>query len=215
MLRRRFLVFGEKIESLESVTERYIPVCIAMLRIPTGRRNEYEERYIVVDGKLNALTLHGRVKRGEAMGSRRARLGDIERKLLAEMSGRKTTEIESIARKNGIPETAAFNAIDRLEGAGVIAIEGNKVVVPDRSRLLSHGRPELVGRVVGAEDVSGKKVQQKDVSNALGLAFPLAAVSSMQMAYMPFYEINLRMHDLVRVFRIDAIFGKELDIGTF
>ncbi len=215
ILKRRFLVFGGRVEALESITEKFIPICIAMLRIPTGRRNEFEERYAIIDGKLNILALADGIRRGESMANRKARLSGTERRLLAAISGRKTSDIEDVARKNGISEAAAFKAIDRLEDYNIISIKGNMIRVPDRRRLLLHRKPELVDRAIDSGDIVGEHLQQKEISDAIRMAFPLAEVASVRKAYIPFYEINLRQGDRIRVFRIDALFGKEMDPGVF
>lgn len=215
LLKRRFLVFGGRVEALESIREKFIPICIAMLRIPTGRRNEFEERYVIIDGKLNALALTDGIRRGEAISNRKARLNDTEKKLLAAISGRKASDIEDIARKSGLSEAAAFKAIDRLEDYNIISIKGNTIKIPDRRRLLLHGKPELVDRVIDSCDIVGERLLQKGISDAISTAFPLAEIASVRKAFIPFYEINLRQGDRVRVFRIDALFGKELDPGIF
>ncbi len=213
LLRKRFLLFGGAVEAVESVEERYLPAYVAMLRIPTRRRNEFEERYAVVDGHMALLLLDGRVRSGGAAAPRAVRLSAAERRLLASLSGRRTSEVERVARSNGIDEGAAFKALSRFEDAGLVSIYNDRIAVPDRRRALMVKRPDLLPCAVDSAMVMERHGKSDDARAALALAFPSAEVVEVREAYLPFYEITTRMGDRVRVFRIDALFGKELGPG--
>ncbi len=211
-LKKKFLIFGDATESLENMSEKYIPMHLAKLRVPTGRRNEFEERSLLIDGKLQAVMLSGKVERADALTGAKVKLSPTERKLLPILNGRRTSDIEKMARENGVSEGTAFKAIDRLEDYKLISINGDRIRTPDRRNMLMSGSPDLSDRAISDSDIAGgASSARRSAEQAIALAFPNAVISDLQEVYLPFYEITLRKGDKVRVFRIDAVFGKELD----
>ncbi len=212
ILRKKFLVFGEQVEELESVSERYMPICAVKLMLPTGKKNEFEDHYAFVDGRHNAISLDGSVHKAGVLPSVRGKLSDVDRKILAVIGGKGTGEIESMARFIGITEGDAFKAIDRLEDKGLITIDRNRIRVQDRRQMLARRGPEFLDRVIASADIYGAAAPAKEIRDIISLAFPSATITETIPCYLPFFEITLRMRDRVRVFRIDALFGKEIDL---
>ncbi len=62
MARRRFVLFGEATESVDSVKQQYLPVGMCTMRLPTHWKGEYLEYYVFVTGNGDLLSVNNKVR---------------------------------------------------------------------------------------------------------------------------------------------------------
>jgi hypothetical protein len=51
IVRRRFIFFGKVEERIDSITLQYLPLALCVIRVPTGRRNEYDEHTCLLNSR--------------------------------------------------------------------------------------------------------------------------------------------------------------------
>jgi hypothetical protein len=60
--RKRFIFIGSAEENIDSVALEYLPLGLCVIRVPTGRKNEYDERVCLLNSKYEFTLINKRMK---------------------------------------------------------------------------------------------------------------------------------------------------------
>lgn len=211
MMKRRFVVFGSNTEVLDKLAMKYMPLVELKLRMPTGKRNEYYEAYLFVAGKYLVRFGAGVELREHGIG-RFVKWDRGEVSVLGALRRRKRMTFDRLEDETGITRKELSKAVVKLAKSGMAKDNGEYVAAVDFGSFLSESMPEL-GSVGTEEAVFEPKKEPTPKKTARDVAkqlFPDASVVEAHGIYLPFYEAILRNGPKLRIFRIDAIFGKEM-----
>ena len=213
VMKKRFGLFGRPKENLDSLKEHYARLFLCRIRTPTRNREEFEESFLLVDPKLNFVTMAGSVAVTGGAG-KQIRLGDADRQVLAAMANGKAMDRNDLSSLTGIERGRLSRILYKLEKAGFIDWDSSgRAAIVDRRRFLSQNPPQTTDKRVGADEVEeggGPRKMAEGVKAFVEGAFPGAMVLGIDEVFLPVYRITLRHGNRIRLFAVDAVFGKQV-----
>lgn len=156
MTQRRFIMFGDATEKVDSVDLEYLPVGLCSLRLPTLRKNEYLEFHALINDRCELIKLDEGIKFLQLEGSEKS----FEHKYIAYL--RKDSiplDKADAARKeviaSGISEKKARDCLSKFF-PGSILMEFQTVHLPVYRITL---RKENKVRVFMLDGIYGQKIE--------------------------------------------------------
>lgn len=212
MLRRRFGLFGSPKEVVESVVKRYVELAVCCVRLPTGRRKEFDEYYLVIDSGLNFFRIGNRIDVLKSQATRPFKITAAGLALLYAISKNGKADLKEAAEISGLGARKAQSELDRLARSGLVHSESGRFRIADRREALCDAAPKRVRLEVDSDSIEGSDELREGEARQFVLAsFPGCSIISIDKVYMPLYRITLRRGNRVRLFSMDAVTGGRLD----
>lgn len=213
--KKMFGIFGRQVETVDQIKLAYLPMRFCRIRIPAGKKREFDEYTMMVDRNSNVVQL----SKDKSISIIRAKvapakLGKLESEVLDYVRGSKSSSISDMG-EDGIAKVAAIRkAVDRLSEKGLITVKGESIRAASFANLLSKGSPATEEVTVRQDQVSGSAKSLADAKLLLGSMYPSASIVESSEVFLPVYEITLKHGNRVRVYNIDGVFGKELKVRS-
>ncbi len=209
---KRFLVFGGAVERIDSISRNYLCMVLCKVRVPTRRSGTYEERYALIDSKMNAVGIGKRISTSWFGGEKPLRLTANERKVLKELNTGSSLAFDKIVRLTGMEDTQVSRSLSRLERTG-LADRRKDRFSPSRAKAgLAASAPAVSEQIADTDSIVGFPSKfAKAAKDRVSMLFPDSVVVSADLVYLPFYRITLRKGNRVKVASIDAVLGRPLD----
>lgn len=212
--RKMFLLFGNKIENIDEIKRQFKKLLLARLRVPTGKKAEYREGYLILDNRLNLA----RSKIGFAFYKSPVRkpikLNEEQLKMLSIINARPGSTLGLISKLTGSDFNLIERNLNRFEDSGILIRTKDRYKLANNIGYLSESPPNLVTKDIAQEQDETRKEKARNQQAARLLIenlFPNSILLELSEIYMPFYQITIRNKEKVRVFNLDAIFGKPIE----
>ncbi len=212
LVRKQYLLFGKE-ESVDSVELRYFQVVACKLRVPTYRKNEYVEGFVMLKGNEFVAADGGRGISFERPAGRAgpAKLDETDMKVFMAIAQKKRANRERLVLSAGSTRQKAAASIRKLERAGLVESRKGLYYTVDNAMRLQDSLLGAEKSMVDAESVVNRdEGMAKGAVRLLKVLYPGGDVLSHTDMYIPMYEITLRRGNRVRLFRIDGVYGKKL-----
>jgi uncharacterized protein len=154
--RRRFVLFGAIDERIDPIELQYMRLGLCVVRVPTGRRNEYDEYSCLLNSRYE------------------------------------------------------FTLIDK--GMKFLTVSKNEKNRTCHRRYVLKEDLRLDQADIPKESVIDGNVNKKRAATSIGRAFPNSVMTSFRTVYSPVYRMTLRRGSKVRVFTIDGMRGRNIEI---
>ncbi len=210
-VKKRFMLFGKPVEEVDRITKKFIEVALLGIRIPMKREGEYEERHLMLDGRLRSVSLSGRISFAARRINRKTALSNGDREILSFLAAKRRASASAIQKYVGKDPLHVDNSLGRLSAAGLIRLKNDFATIVDNSDILADRPPALVTEMHGKEDIISSESGDRDVRDYVSLMFHGSTIISLEWIYIPVYEIRLRHGNRIRVFTIDAVYGGKID----
>jgi hypothetical protein len=208
--RKKFILFGGAAEDVDRVSERFIYIALVQIRMPTGQKDEFEERYIMIDSRLRPVRLERKISFVHGSVDPKVKMSQIDREILSFVASMKKTNFDSIQRRIDRDPLQIDDSLNRLSSAGLMKLKnGNASIVTNR-KLLIDKAPEYDEETHDKESVLKAGIEERAIRDYVSLLFPGSFIISLTGVYLPAYEIRLRHGNKVRIFTIDALYGARL-----
>lgn len=211
--KKLFLLIGPKVEVVDSLEQVYVQSSLCLVMVPTGKKNEYIEHYILLKGdeivKAKKQISFIRPRAGKPI-----KLSDNERAFLTALSseGGLSLPLWEAAERASMSQEAAARCARRLKRANLVK-EGNGNYSTENYKWhLLFSKPSTIRVKIDSKKVLNYS-PKPPISTVWLLAdiFPDCKSSIVGSVYVPVYKITLRRKGKVRVFFIDGIYGKGLN----
>ncbi len=215
LAKKQFMFFGKPTESVESVKEKYLPLVLLEVRIPTGKRNEYAESKALISSKSSFVKL-GKNEILQMNSPRVATLSDDDIDLLEFVRKKRNTEFADIAKHLEISSALATSRVRKLEKGSLLAVKNNTVSAVNYEKMLNENNLNVVQKSarIGSAELACTPPDKKEARKLFRYIFPTAQITAAKIIYVPYNEITLRSKNRVRIFAIDSVFGKEININA-
>ncbi len=208
--KKRFVLFGKAVEEVDRITPKFMGVALLGIRIPTKRDGEYEERYLVLDGRLRSVSFNGRVSFIEGRAGQKTRLSKGDMEILSFVGTKRKTTSPAIQKSLGKDPLYVDNSLGRLSSAGLIRLKNDVATIVDNSRALIDSAPPLRAETQDKDSIISNEFNERVIRDYESTIFPGSVITSLKWIYLPVYEIRLRHGNKVRIFTIDAVYGGRL-----
>jgi len=216
LVRKQYLLFGKE-ESVDSVELRYFQATECKLRVPTYRKNEYVEGYVILRGDAFVHMREGEgisfeKPAGGGRYGRTGRLDETDMKVFLELAHKRKADRERLAAASGASRQKTAGSIRRLERAGLIeARKGSYYMIDNASHLRETPITVEKSKIDADSIVNYDRDMSKGAQKLLMALYPGSEILSRTDICVPMYEITLRRGNRVRLFRIDGLYGKSLE----
>lgn len=208
LLKKKFGLFGDAVESVDSIKPRYIQLAACDIRVPTRKKNEFREHSLLVMG--NRLVTFGKGIEFNALGIEKpARLTPADLAVLGAIARRGRADLPQI--EDDLGESNLSRAVSKLQRSGHIREDKGRYSIPDYSRHTQKLEGEQTQMQVPESSVVN--YDRNCLKNAELLSaniFPGSRPIRISETYLPIYEITLRHGSRVRVFIFDALYLKDI-----
>jgi hypothetical protein len=205
--RKAFGILGKRTETVDSIAKRYLPALLCRIRVPTGRKREFEEHSVLLGEERSMITLDGRTT-VHRLGITPTKLSADEESMLRLIKSKRGIGKKELASA-GLLKKGSAAAIRKLSSKKIIRTDGGVITSPDYSRYYLKEPPELGGKEPGVQ-TDGEPPTRKDAELLLKNTYPTCSILGCAPVLLPLYVIILRKGDKVRVFSLDGMHGKEL-----
>ncbi len=207
--KRRFGVFGRRIESPEKVEQKYMATALCTIRIPTGKKREFDERSIVVGVGSCIVSLDKKVGVKKLLMAA-ARLSPLEETLLKRIKSKRGIKKETLIKEGLLKKGSAAAIIRKLSERKVIMVKDDKLYSKDYSGFFLREIPDMAESKAHMEQIEGEPPKKDESEMFLKNLFPTCSLLEFSNLFVPIYEITLRNKNKVRVLRIDGMNGREI-----
>jgi hypothetical protein len=211
MARHQFGLFGKVVERPESVKLTYVAVGLCKIRSPTRRHHEFEENSIIMDRDFRVV----RISKGinfEGIGDipKPVKLNAVETRVLEEMRFRRKADIKRLEGYGFADQPELARVLSRLAKRKLITMHGENIYANNYGKYLMRDSPELEDVYVPERQIDRESLSKDEAEMYISNLYPNAGLVGFSTIYIPVYEIVLRNNNRVRIFRVDGIYGKEL-----
>ncbi len=209
--KKEFLLFGKTVESIDSINRKFISVVLVGIRLPSGRKGEYTERYLMLDDRLRFVVFDGKLRfyEGPLAGESKLLNEDYDvLSLLADGRGKKPNEI---GEELGMGQRAALNSLKRLKLRKLVVYKGNKSFLRDYGSNLMSERPRTVPVSADASLIINRRVDERIEKEWTRAIFPSSVLFDCERVLIPVYEIKFRHGDRIRMILVDAVVGRVIN----
>ncbi|MCL4400805.1 DUF87 domain-containing protein [Candidatus Parvarchaeota archaeon] len=208
--RKRFGIFGEKIEDIESINKKFISLVLAGIRFPLKHWREYKEEFLLLDDKLQFAVLNGKLSlfKGPLSGENRLLPEDHDVLLVLAKDGKRTPA--EISKELGMGNRAVHNSLSRLKLRNLIHSDRKGASLIDYKKFLMLERPATSTLGADASLIINHRVDERIEKEWIRTLFPSATIFECERVLLPIYEVKLKHKDKVRILLIDAVYGRLL-----
>ena len=202
-------IFGRNIENIDKIEKKYLPSTFYTIRIPTNKKREFDEYSILLTKEGFPIKLKNKIII-KVPQFKYQKLSPLEEEILAEVRLKKTIKKIDILKNYTSKNKGASLVLQRLASRKLIDIKNDKIysnVYKDYD--INYNMPKTE-ETIPLEEIDGEAITTKQAIIALKSLFPTCYILNTELLYIPIYEITLRNKSKVRIFKIDAVFGKEL-----
>ena len=207
---RRFGIFGRPLEHPESIKINYLMASLCRIRVPTKRRNEFEEYNFLADKNFGLIRLSKGIRIEENRLSKPRKLSTLELGMLTELRSRGKTRIADIDKLKLGTAGDMNNAVRKLAKLKLVRKDAGNVYAENYRDFLIGKLPELEDVYVSGAGLDSAKITRDDIKAYTSNLYPNAFLVDFSTIYIPIYEIILRHKNRVRIFNIDGLYGKEV-----
>lgn len=210
--KKQFMLFGKKVESIDSISKKFISIVLAGLRLPIklGNRNEYAEWYMMLDDKLRFVMLNGRLSffQGPLISESKLLPEDYDILFMLAQSRRK--DVKDISKELGMGVRAVHNSINRLKIRRLALSNGKYASIVNYAKYLIPNKPATIAVNADASSVINQRIDERIEKDWIKTMFPSAILFTSERVLVPIYEIRLRHGNKVRILRVEAVYGQAL-----
>jgi hypothetical protein len=210
---KKFLIFGDAVESIDEIKKNYLYLVLSKIRIPLRKKGMYEEHNILIDSKLRVISMGNSVNADWFGGEKQFSLNEDEAKVFSTLNMRNGCDPYNLARQTGLDEYQMHSAIRKLSKLELVYEKKEKLYAANISNNMNQKVPDIAEVSVDlANVVNYSDKLRKAAQDRIMLMFPHSQILNIEPVYLPFYSITLRKGSRVKVELIDAIFGNKLEI---
>ena len=202
-------IFGRKIENIDKIEKKYLPSIFYTIRIPTNKKREFDEYSILLTKEGFPVKFKNKIII-KVPQFKYLKLSPLEEEILAEIRFKKIIKKIDILKNHTSKNKEASQTLQRLASRKLIEIKNNKIYSDGYKGYNINHSFSKTEEDVPLEEIDGDAIKAKQGLIALKSLFPTCYITNTELLYIPIYEITLRNKSKVRIFKIDAIFGKEL-----
>lgn len=207
---RRFGLFGRPIERPDSIKTIYLNANLCKIRVPTKKKYEFIEYNFLMDREFRLIRLLKGLQFQKDRGGKPTKLNPFETTLLSELRSRKRTPIKKIGKLGLGNTTELQSAIKKLAASKLILKDAKNIHAENYRNYLMAELPEIEQVYLPITQLASEKNSKEEVKAYTSNLYPNSVLVDISTIYIPIYEIILRHKNKVRIFRIDAIYGKEI-----
>ncbi len=207
---RRFGIFGRPVEQPESIRVIYIMASLCKIRIPTKKKNEFEEYNFLMDKNFKLIKLLKSVRFEENKIGKPKKLNPLETSLLRELRSRRKLPIANMDKlKIGNAKDTSI-ALRRLASLKLIVKDTKNIHAESYSGYLMRELPKLEYTYLPSKEIDPTRISRDEVKAYSSNLYPNSVLVDFSTVYIPVYEIILRHKNKIRMFNIDGLYGKEV-----
>ncbi len=124
--RKAFGIFGKKVEAPDSISQKYMRASMCTIRIPTGKRREYEERRVLIDDGMHLISIRDRVSIKKLTFSP-AKLTASEELLLKRIKSKKRVTKEALAKDGSFGAASMWRSLRKLSASKLIGVSNRAI----------------------------------------------------------------------------------------
>ncbi|MGC8479748.1 MAG: hypothetical protein ACP5M9_03735, partial [Candidatus Micrarchaeia archaeon] len=203
-------IFGKKIESVKAINLIYMPFASCLVNFPTKNKREFEVFNIFLDDSGAIIKLNEKVSILPPT-FKYSKLTQTEENILYAIKSYKKLKFNDIIKKTGIKPNVAALSVRSLLSKKLITEEKEKYSTNNSKDLTTEISYISYEEVKGSTNISGKIPEKKKIELYLRSIFPKSELAEFKIVYLPYYEIILSNKNKIRIFKLDAFFGKEIN----
>ncbi|MCL5008512.1 MAG: DUF87 domain-containing protein [Candidatus Marsarchaeota archaeon] len=207
--RKMFGIFGRKVEEPQSVEQKYIAACLCTIRVPTGKKREFEEHSILI-GSGNSLIKIGASIKVRRLGIKPLRLSQQDENLLRLVRAKGSARKDVLVKKGVLKPKGASAVLKKLNAANLVTLSGDTLKSEDYADFYMKDNLAASPAVLQGSKIDGNFPSEDESELLLKNLYPTCSMTLYSRILLPIYEITLRRGNKVRVFKIDGIKGREL-----
>lgn len=207
--RKMFGIFGRRVESPDSISQTYMRASLCTIRMPTGKRREFDERRVLIDDSMQLISITDRVRIKKLWFSP-ARLTPADETLLKRIKSKKRVTKDALAKESSQGTAGLWRSLRKLAASRLITTSNNAIRSEDYSGFYLKDIPETSESKVSDDRVSGGTLSKDGAEMLLKNIYPTSSLVAQSQILIPMYTITLRNRNKVRVFEIDGLYGREL-----
>ncbi len=202
-----FVLFGGATEKIDKIERVYINSALCTIRLPLGRKNEFNEQKILLCAGHNIVKINNHIEMHHLKISE-AKLNGKDLtvlRLIADAGKIKAEEIES-----EISAKTKNESLKRLLAAGLIEAKGDRIQMVRLDKFFINSMPQIDKLKDKNITTIGEGLEKKEAEKVIQFIYPNAQLYEFFECKIPAYTITLRNKNKVREFQIDGIFGREI-----
>ena len=210
--RKMFGIFGKSVEEPESIVQKYLRASLCTIRIPTGKKQEFEERSVIIGSDLQIIQLRNGLYL-KRLHISPVKLSASEESVLRRIRSRRNTTKDYLIKRGLVKADSSWRTIRKLETNRLITFSNGTMNSDSYSEFYLDQVPDVTQSVVLEEQIEGSQIMQEEAAKLMKNLYPTCSLVGYSQILIPIYEITLRRKNKVRVFKIDGIKGKEIRYG--
>ena len=208
LLKKKFGLFGDAVEAVDSIKPKYIQLAACDIRTPTRKKNEFKEHSLLIMG--NRLVTFGKeVEFNPVAIEKPVKLNADELEVLAAVTRRGKADIAQI--ESDLNASNLSRIIGKLNRSGHITESKGKFSIPDYTRHSQGlGNCQNQMQILESSVVNYDRNCLKNAGLLAANIYPNSQAMRIAEVYLPIYEITLRHDSRVRVFIFDSLYLKDI-----
>ena len=205
--KKEFVLFGKRVESIDSITEKFMSVALIGIRLPLKHKDEYKEAYLMLDDQMRFIVLNKGLSlaRGPIIGESRLLQEDYD--VLSELAKKRKESVSSVGKGLGMGIRAVHNSINRLKSRKLARFDGKNASLINYEKFLMQNKPALAQLNAPVSLIINRRIDERIEKNWAKAVFPSSVLFEYERVLIPLYEIKLRHNNKVRILLIEAVHG--------
>lgn len=202
-----FVLFGDATEKIDRIDRVYINSALCTIRIPLGRKNEFNEQKIIFFAGPYIAKINNHIEMHK-LKIKDAKLNGNDLIILRFIANAGWIRLEDIESKTSA--RAKDSSIKKLIAAEIIEAKGGKVRMNRLDGFFINSLPQIEDAKDKNFITTGDRFTKIDAERTIPFIYPNAQLYEFREFLVPAYYITLRHNNKVREFQIDGIFGREI-----